>query len=144
MPLAEIEQRIWSCGAEVFIPAAGSRLVTRAQVATMLGAGLEVIACGANVPFDDPEIFLGPTGLYADQRAAIIPDFIANCGMARTFAYLMQPGARLADEDIFPDISRTIEQALRRTRDHNPQLTGLWQASLAWSLEDVMQREESA
>ena len=64
--------------------------------------------------------------------------------MARTFAYLMQPGARLADEDIFPDISRTIEQALRRTRDHNPQLTGLWQASLAWSLEDVMQREESA
>ncbi len=144
MPLAEIEQRIWSCGAEVFIPAAGSRLVTRAQVAAMLGAGLEVIACGANVPFDDPEIFLGPTGLYADQRAAIIPDFIANCGMARTFAYLMQPGARLADEDIFPDISRTIEQALRRTRDHNPQLTGLWQASLAWSLEDVMQREESA
>ena len=30
----------------------------------------------------------------ADRSMAVIPDFIANCGMARTFAYLMSAGAK--------------------------------------------------
>lgn len=138
IPFDAVNEQIWRVGAEVFIPAAGSRLVTEAQVETMVKNGLEVISCGANVPFADAEIFLGPIGLHADDRVAVIPDFIANCGMARTFAYLMQPGVSMADEDLFPDISATIEQALRRTRQRCPEPKELWQHSLAWGLEDVM------
>ena len=56
----------------------------------MIAGGLEVISCGANVPFADPEIFFGATGEYTDKKVSVLPDFIANCGMARVFAYLMQ------------------------------------------------------
>ncbi|MEJ2004550.1 MAG: Glu/Leu/Phe/Val dehydrogenase dimerization domain-containing protein, partial [Cyclobacteriaceae bacterium] len=86
----ELEKRIWDLEFEVFIPAAASRLITRQQVDRMISSKLEVFSCGANVPFADPEIFFGPTGLYADENFSVIPDFIANCGMARVFAYLME------------------------------------------------------
>jgi glutamate dehydrogenase/leucine dehydrogenase len=129
-PYHEIEEAIWRCGAEVFVPAAGSRLVTQAQVETLLAGGLEVIACGANVPFADPDIFLGPTALYADARTAVIPDFIANCGMARAFAYLMQPGISLEDEDLFSDVSWVISEALHRLHSARPDGRQLWQAAL--------------
>ncbi|MGV7750544.1 amino acid dehydrogenase, partial [Mycobacterium kansasii] len=81
LPFDEAAERIWSVGAEVFLPCAASRLVTREQVDAMIGAGLEVVASGANVPFADPEIFYGPVYEHADLRVAVIPDFIANCGM---------------------------------------------------------------
>lgn len=134
----EINQKIWSCGAEVFIPAAGSRLVSRAQVDAMIQNGLKVVSCGANVPFQDPEIFLGETGTYVDKQVAVIPDFIANCGMARTFAYLMQPDVSIDDEDIFTDVSDTIERAMRKTRQRSAEPKKLWQNSLQWVLEDLM------
>lgn len=38
---------------------------------------------------------------FADQQVAVIPDFIANSGMARVFAYLMQPNVEISDEAIF-------------------------------------------
>jgi glutamate dehydrogenase/leucine dehydrogenase len=133
----EINQKIWSTGAEVFIPAAGSRLVTKEQVDQMVANQLEVISCGANVPFKDPDIFLGETGIHADNQIAVIPDFIANCGMARTFAYLMRSDAIIEDEPIFQDISNTIEASLRKTHQYNPAKTGLWQHSLEWVLEEL-------
>jgi glutamate dehydrogenase/leucine dehydrogenase len=77
--------------------------------------GLEVISCGANVPFQDPEIFFGPTGEFADQNVSVIPDFIANCGMARVFAYLMGDNVEITDEAIFTDISTIIGNALKKT-----------------------------
>jgi glutamate dehydrogenase/leucine dehydrogenase len=75
-------------------------------------AGLEVIASGANVPFADLEIFYGPIAEHADQKVSVIPDFIANCGMARVFAYCMQDGAELTDQAIFNDVSDVIGKAL--------------------------------
>ena len=33
------------------------------------------------------EIFYGPIAEHADGKVSVIPDFIANCGMARVFAY---------------------------------------------------------
>ena len=56
----EVESRIWDLPAEIFIPAAASRLVNADQVMRMKNAGMQVIASGANVPFSDPEIFFGP------------------------------------------------------------------------------------
>lgn len=110
----QINQRIWSIPAEIFIPAAASRLVNRSQIDEMLQSGLEVIASGANVPFADPEIFFGPTMEYADQRCTVIPDFIANCGMARVFAYLMQSDVEISDQAIFDDTSSIIESAIQK------------------------------
>ncbi len=47
------------------------------------------------------------------------PDFIANCGMARVFAYLMQSDIEISDEGIFTDISKTMENALREVYTRN-------------------------
>ena len=109
----EVNKHIWSIGAEVFIPAAASRLVNRMQLAQLLDNGLEVISSGANVPFADQEIFYGPIAEIADSKCAVIPDFISNCGMARVFGYLMQEHAVVEDEAIFEDVSNTIHNALR-------------------------------
>jgi glutamate dehydrogenase/leucine dehydrogenase len=111
----EINKKIWDVKADVFIPAAGSRLITREQIESLINAGLEVIACGANVPFADKEIFFGPIAEYTDNKISLIPDFIANCGMARVFAYLMQHKIELSDEAIFNDTSKTIYSALKKS-----------------------------
>ncbi len=111
---AEVQQRVWDIGAEVFLPCAASRLVTREQVERLVAGGLEVVSSGANVPFADHEIFYGPTYEHADRQVAVIPDFIANCGMARAFAFLMQRELEISDEAIFGDVSATIASALQR------------------------------
>src|SRR6185369_7235264 len=124
-----VNQKIWDLDFEIFIPAAASRLVTKQQVDKMISSGVEVFSCGANVPFADPEIFFGPTGLDADEKISIIPDFIANCGMARVFAYFMESEASMDDEAIFNDISNTIRKALEKTKKVNPSKTKIAQAS---------------
>ena len=115
-----INREIWKMGADIFIPGAASKLVTRAQMDALLEGGTEVVACGANVPFVDDEVFFGPTARYADEHTAVIPDFLANCGMARVFAYLMQPDALMTDQAIFGDISATIRRALEEVLKINP------------------------
>ncbi|HET9486125.1 MAG TPA: Glu/Leu/Phe/Val dehydrogenase dimerization domain-containing protein, partial [Chryseosolibacter sp.] len=112
LPFEIVNKKIWDLDFEIFIPAASSRLITRDQVDRMIASKLEVFSCGANVPFADPEIFFGPTGLYADQKFSVIPDFIANCGMARVFAYFMENEVKIDDVSIFNDISQTIRSAL--------------------------------
>jgi hypothetical protein len=47
----------------------------------------------------------------------VIPDFVANCGMARVFAYLMQPEAEMTDGAIFNDVSETINEFLKKIRE---------------------------
>jgi len=113
IPFAEANEKIWNVGAEIFVPAAASRLVKQEEVDQMIKAGLEVIACGANVPFADKEIFFGSIMEYADNHVAVVPDFIANCGMARVFAYLMQRNVEMSDDAIFSDASSIIEKALQ-------------------------------
>lgn len=134
----EINATIWSVGADIFIPAAASRLVALEQLEQLLAGGLKVISCGANVPFADPEIFFGPTGEFADQHAAVIPDFIANCGMARVFAYLMETGAEITDQAIFADTSRIIGTALERTYQENALATGIAQRSFEMALRQLV------
>ena len=138
IPFEEINTRIWDLAHEIFIPAAASRLVTQDQVARMVKAGLEVISCGANVPFADSEIFFGPTGVWADEQVAVIPDFIANCGMARVFAYLMSDQAEVTDQAIFSDVSDTIYTALQKTFSENSSKTKLAQISFKIALEQLV------
>ncbi|MCS4435543.1 Glu/Leu/Phe/Val dehydrogenase dimerization domain-containing protein [Aquiflexum gelatinilyticum] len=138
IPFADLNEQIWDVECEIFIPAAASRLVTKYQAERMVKAGLEVISCGANVPFADPEIFFGPIGVWLDEKISLIPDFIANCGMARVFAYLMSDNAVLTDEAIFGDVSKTIADALNLTFDKNSSKTKLGETSLEIALKQLV------
>jgi glutamate dehydrogenase/leucine dehydrogenase len=119
VPFAEINQKIWNIGAEIFTPCAASRLVTQDQVDAMIANGLEVISCGANVPFADKEIFFGPIMEHTDGKISLIPDFISNCGMARVFAYFMEQKVPMTDEAIFSDTSGTIKRAIENIYEIN-------------------------
>ncbi|MBV2196409.1 MAG: amino acid dehydrogenase [Flavobacterium sp.] len=119
IPFAEINEKIWSMGAQVFAPCAASRLVTKEQVDSMIASGLEVISSGANVPFADKEIFFGPIMEETDKKVSLIPDFIANCGMARVFAYFMEKKVQMTDEAIFSDTSNRIKNAIEKAHALN-------------------------
>ena len=113
IPFEEMNRRIWNLPTEIFAPCAASRLITQKQISQMIETGLEVISCGANVPFADKEIFFGPIMEYTDERVSLIPDFISNCGMARVFAYFMERRVAMNDDKIFEDTSDTIKKAMR-------------------------------
>lgn len=143
LPFEVVNQQIWSMGADIFIPGAASRLISRAQVDAMMAGGLSVISCGANVPFTDDDIFFGPTARFVDERISLIPDFIANCGMARVFAYLMQPGVTMTDEAIFADVSSTIEAALKEVYRSSPMPVNISSAALQIALEKLMRPQHT-
>ena len=138
LPKEEVEKLVWDAGAEIFIPAAASRLVKRDQIERMIKGGLEVISCGANVPFADKEIFSGPIGEFADSAVSVIPDFIANCGMARVFAYLMEGRGELSDHDIFSDTSATIQRALASVRKTSPGKSKITETAFSIALKHLM------
>jgi len=121
----ELQKLIWNLNADIFAPCAASRLVQKDQMDKLIDGGLEVVVCGANVPFADPEIFFGPIAAEVDSKVALIPDFVANCGMARVFAYLMQGEIEISDEGIFSDISKTMETALREIYTRNKSKTNI-------------------
>lgn len=119
IPFNEVNSKVWSLGAEIFAPCAASRLISKDQIDQMIESGLEVVSCGANVPFADKEIFFGPIMEYTDQKVSLIPDFISNCGMARVFAYFMERRVQMTDDAIFNDTSMTIKNAIQNTFNNN-------------------------
>ena len=124
VPFDEVNARIWDLEHEVFLPCAASRLVTQDQVERMVKAGVEVITSGANVPFADKGIFYGPIAEWADAHTTVIPDFIANCGMARVFAYLMSDeDVDMSDAAIFADTSGIIREALAKIHENHQEPT---------------------
>ncbi|GGH66753.1 MAG: Glu/Leu/Phe/Val dehydrogenase [Bacteroidetes bacterium] len=137
MSFEEANEKIWSIGAEVFIPAAASRLITREQLDTMSANGLEVISSGANVPFADREIFYGPIAEHADNSVAVIPDFISNCGMARVFGYLMQDHAEVTDVAIFKDTSNVIREALAKVHAKSDKRTHVTDTAYSIALDQL-------
>lgn len=134
----EVNEKIWSVEAEIFVPAAASRLITKEQIDQMIASKLEVVSAGANVPFADPEIFFGPISDYADENIAILPDFIANCGMARAFAYFMSSEAQMTDEAIFADTSHIIFEALKKVHQTNPKKTGIAKEAFKVALRQLL------
>ncbi|MGZ5283761.1 MAG: Glu/Leu/Phe/Val dehydrogenase dimerization domain-containing protein [Bacteroidia bacterium] len=138
IPFSEINSKIWDVKADIFVPAAASRIVDQDALERMKNAGVEVISSGANVPFKDPDIFFGPTAEFADKYFAVIPDFIANCGMARTFAYLMQTGVQVTDRAIFEDVSCIMEQTLQKLNEQNSAKTGITESAFKMVLHKIM------
>ncbi|MDR9401511.1 MAG: Glu/Leu/Phe/Val dehydrogenase dimerization domain-containing protein [Psychroflexus sp.] len=134
----EVNEQIWQLEADVFLPCAASRLIEKDQIDNLINNGLEVVASGANVPFADKGIFFGPIMEYVDERISLIPDFIANCGMARVFAYFMERRVQMTDDAIFKDTSITIENAIQNTFDHNSDKKNISQAAFELSLNQLL------
>ena len=134
----EVNEKIWSIGAEIFVPAAASRLLSQNQLDQMIESGLEVISSGANVPFADKEIFFGPISKSADERISVIPDFIANCGMARVFAYLMEDNIEITDTAIFKDTSKRIGEALQDSFNKNNSKQNISRTSMEIALKQLI------
>mgnify|MGYP000326840647 FL=1 len=123
IPFETINKTIWALKTEIFAPCAASRLITIHQIDEMIDSGLEVISCGANVPFADKEIFFGPIMEHTDYKVSLIPDFISNCGMARVFAYFMERKVQMTDAAIFKDTSNRIKEALEKVYNNNKSKT---------------------
>ncbi|MDC7997558.1 Glu/Leu/Phe/Val dehydrogenase dimerization domain-containing protein [Gilvibacter sediminis] len=138
IPFEEMNERIWALETEVFAPCAASRLITQDQIDQMIASGLEVISCGANVPFADPEIFFGSIMEHTDREVSLIPDFISNCGMARVFAYFMERKVQMTDEAIFNDTSQTIRRALEATHQSNPNKTRISETAFEIALKQLI------
>ena len=135
----EVNSKIWDLNAQVFLPCAASRLITKDQVDRMIKNGIEVIAAGANVPFADPEIFFGPIADYTDEKVSVIPDFISNCGMARVFGYLMGNDlGKIEDSEIFEDTSKIIKEALEKTHQKNPSKTKIAKTAFEIALNQLI------
>ena len=134
----QANEKIWNVGAEIFVPAAASRLLTQTQLDSMIDNGLEVISSGANVPFADKEIFFGPISKSADERVSVLPDFIANCGMARVFAYLMEDNVEMTDKAIFADTSDCIKNALIKSHSINKSKTNISKTAFEIALKQLV------
>lgn len=145
IPFAEANEKVWDVAADIFIPGAASRLVSQQHVDRLIAAGLEVISSGANVPFIEKDIFFGGTTEYVDGKLSLIPDFIANCGMARVFAYLMhKEEIEVSDESIFEDVSLTIRKALVEIHHLDKSDTGLTSKALQIALQKLVPDETPA
>jgi glutamate dehydrogenase/leucine dehydrogenase len=120
--------------ADIYIPAATSHTTTAPRLALLRKAGIKVMSCGANNPFAyntrNTELSEWVSDMLALQREAdksmaIIPDFIANCGMARTFAYLMGAGSKTDEKSIIADTAATIDGAMDKLLKGHDKTSGL-------------------
>ncbi|EAS18658.1 glutamate dehydrogenase [Flavobacteria bacterium BBFL7] len=138
IPFEEVNEKIWSLKTEIFAPCAASKLVSQDQIDQMIASGLEVISCGANVPFADKEIFFGSIMEHTDEKVSLIPDFISNCGMARVFAYFMERRVQMTDEAIFNDTSMTIRNAIQNTYNNNSSRTQISSTAFEIALKQLV------
>lgn len=123
--------RFWDTPADCFAPCARSHAVGLATLDRLERAGVSILACGANNPFDDPATGDLAVQRRGDAELAVLPDFVANCGMARAFAYLMSESADLAPAAIFDDARATIHGAIARILAGAAPRTGLLERALA-------------
>jgi glutamate dehydrogenase (NAD(P)+) len=123
---------------QILVCAAASGTLTAGRLDQLAAAGVEVIAMGANQPLREQQ--LGSTQVHriADDRFAVLTDFLANQGMARTFSYLMEPDARPEADAIFGAVEETIgrEVDLMLERADRPD-RGLMSATLDLALDRI-------
>jgi len=117
------DQSFWDTRADVFIPAATSGTIDEDRVKRLVSSGVKLISPGANVPFRAPAI-----EKIADAQLAVLPDFIANCGMARAYAHFMEHWRDGDASNRWPalanDVEATIADALEQIRAPSGDITG--------------------
>ncbi|MEX1182726.1 MAG: Glu/Leu/Phe/Val dehydrogenase dimerization domain-containing protein [Gemmatimonadota bacterium] len=130
--------RFWDEPADVFVCAAISESITRQTLDHLEATGVGVIACGANQPFREARIGSSRVAQYADRRFAVLPDILANCGMARAFSYLMQPDAVADAPPVFTAVDLTIQETLDDAAGRaDDERTGLLAATLGLALDRI-------
>lgn len=107
----------WNTPADIFVCAALSGTVAPNTLEQLARAGVRILACGANQPFREARLGVTRVQRIADRRFAVIPDILANCGMARTFSYLMDGGAEAACDSILAAVDDTITATLDEVLD---------------------------
>ena len=132
----------WRTPAEIFVCAALSGSVTETTLDALAAVGVRTIACGANQPFREESIGDTRVTQMADSRFAVLADFLSNCGMARTFSYLMEPAPEPRDAPILAAIDETIRSALDEVLERAGTPTrGLFASTLAVSLDRIAGRD---
>ncbi|CAN5810383.1 Glu/Leu/Phe/Val dehydrogenase family protein [soil metagenome] len=130
--------RFHDISAELFVCAAASGTLDQMRLEQLEGQGVSVIGCGANQPFAEAKLGATRVQRLADRRFGIIPDIVANCGMARAFSYLMKSTAGADPADLFRAVDDTITSAVREI-DHRNQgrPAGILAATLGFALDRV-------
>jgi len=124
--------------ADLFVAAAASETLDEPRLDALERQGIHTVACGANQPFR--EIKLGSTRVQrmADSRFTILPDVVANCGMARAFSYLMENPAPADPGAVFAAVDETVRAALDGIVERGaPDRRGLLGATLAYALDRI-------
>jgi glutamate dehydrogenase (NAD(P)+) len=103
----------------------------------LAGAGVQVIAAGSNQPFREAKIGSTRVAQAADSRFTVLADILANCGMARTFSYLMEPGARPTAEAVFAAVRDTIDDTLAQAMERTHGRSGLLAATFGLALDRI-------
>ena len=81
---------------------------------------------------------MGPGAEFADRKVCVIPDFIANCGMARVFRYLMNDNIPITDEAIFKDVANCISNALADVHKVNPSKINISRTALEIAIKKLL------
>ncbi|HEX2205754.1 MAG TPA: Glu/Leu/Phe/Val dehydrogenase dimerization domain-containing protein [Longimicrobium sp.] len=124
--------------AEVLVAAAASETLDEGALERLAAQGVETIACGANQPFREAELGATLVARQADARFAVLPDVIANCGMARAFSFLMCDAGGAAAAPVFEAVDRTITESLREVMARaGGRPTGLLAATLDHAMDLV-------
>jgi glutamate dehydrogenase/leucine dehydrogenase len=130
--------RFWQAPADVFVSAAISQSLLPTTLDQLEAAGISVIACGSNQPFREAKLGSTRVARNADRRFAVLADILANCGKARTFSYLMEPGAQPRSTPIIEAVEKTVagtlDDVLERSRGAR---TGLLEATLGLALDRI-------
>ena len=128
----------WDVPADIFVAAAVSESITEETMDRLEGAGIRLIAAGANQPFREARMGSTAVARLADHRFAVLPDILANCGMARTFSYLMEADASTEGAPVLAAVERTIRDTLDEvlSRVERPD-RGLLGATLGLALDRV-------
>jgi len=69
---------------------------------------------------------------------SVLPDFIANCGMARVFAYLMGDNIEMTDTAIFSDTSNRIKDALQNSYNLNKSKQNISKTAMEIALKQLI------
>jgi len=124
--------------ADLFVCAAASGTLGQPRLDRLAAQGVTVIGCGANQPFAEAKLGATRVQRMADSRFSIIPDVVANCGMARAFSYLMQSPISSNAAELFQAVDDTITTAVREIDARNQgRPTGILAATLGYALDQI-------
>ena len=133
-----VAERFLNTPADVFVCAAISGSLDESVMTQLAAGGVRTIACGANQPFAEATLGSTRVAQYADQRFAVLPDILANLGMARTFSYLMQPDAQPTARASLQAVRQTISNTLDEVLERNARAdAGLLAGTLGLALDRV-------